>query len=282
MNNRYRDSDNKRLQAVVYTKRVNGNYYVFEAVPDSKAKTLQIISAYKTKAEGVSQVLNMPESPQLTSETPHAFAPSDNNVAQTKSYVKSVPATVDGRSVTVSGIDRIETSGNRAQMVLYDIVDFTPTKFELKNENAFTEQPLKVQLSRQHASSDTRVTQSEPSVNSSISEKTQNDAKKFSLKDTTNESDSQTKSEAFKEWFGDWENEPESASKVVNEDGTPKVVYHGTGNEFFVFDRKNKEKIIGKAKADFSSLRIKELQRTTQSSQQTTAEQPELLKRIFR
>ena len=61
-------------------------------------------------------MLNMPESPQLTSETPHAFAPSDNNVAQTKSYVKSVPATVDGRSVTVSGIDRIETNGNRAQM----------------------------------------------------------------------------------------------------------------------------------------------------------------------
>ena len=116
MNNRYRDSDNKRSQAVVYTKRVNGNYYVVEAVPDSKAKTLQIISAYKTKAEGVSQVLNMPESSQLTSETPHAFAPSDNNVSQTKSYVKSVPATVDGRSVTVSGIDRIETSGNRAQM----------------------------------------------------------------------------------------------------------------------------------------------------------------------
>lgn len=116
VNNRYRDSDNKRSQAVVYTKRVNGNYYVVEAVPDSKAKTLRIVSAYKTKAEGVSQVLNMPESPQLTSETPHAFAPSDNNVSQTKSYVKSVPATVDGRSVTVSGIDRIETSENRAQM----------------------------------------------------------------------------------------------------------------------------------------------------------------------
>ena len=569
-------------------------------MPDSKAKTLQIISAYKTKAEGVSQVLNMPESPQLTSETPHAFAPSDNNVAQTKSYVKSVPATVDGRSVTVSGIDRIETNGNRAQMyvktadgesvalsdvkfgnreteaiynfaqgfestntarafvtgynqgdsandymnafldfrsagmagrdfdsvlqstankygnlemsqlrqayyagvneennapkryskkteeraekkggllrnykskltreqagqvyvmealakkiesineilknlgltnqeikalegdeealetisgllksaleqtrenkaqgkttdmadekkkysigkttknksvvviaddilkgvdksdwvakvkdvirtkfsdgifvegklikvnkitrneytnskntqhyqrkdaviykdkfkassnlneivlastncvnkdlkhqrkdnftefargdvlvrvgkndcsakvivgftsgkemVLYDIVDFTPTKFELKNENAFTEQPLKVQLSRQHASSDTRVTQSEPSVNSSISEKAQNDAKKFSLKDTTNESDSQTKSEAFKEWFGDWENEPESASKVVNEDGTPKVVYHGTGNEFFCFRQKKQGENYRQGKGGF-------------------------------
>lgn len=129
------------------------------------------------------------------------------------------------------------TSGK--EMVLYDIVDFTPTKFELKNENAFTEQPLKVQLSRQHASSDTRVTQSEPGVNSSISEKAQNDAKKFSLKDTTNESDSQTKSEAFKEWFGDWENEPESASKVVNEDGTPRIIYHQTAAEFNVFSNEN-------------------------------------------
>lgn len=129
------------------------------------------------------------------------------------------------------------TSGK--EMVLYDIVDFTPTKFELKNENAFTEQPLKVQLSRQHASSDTRVTQSEPSVNSSISEKAQNDAKKFSLKDTTNESDSQTKNEAFKEWFGDWENEPESASKVVNEDGTPRIIYHQTAAEFNVFSNAN-------------------------------------------
>lgn len=38
----------------------------------------------------------------------------------------------------------------------------------------------------------------------------------------------QTETEAFKKWFGDWQNHPERASKVVNADGTPKVVYHGT------------------------------------------------------
>ena len=32
----------------------------------------------------------------------------------------------------------------------------------------------------------------------------------------------------FKNWFGDWQNDPENASKVVNEDGTPKVLYHGS------------------------------------------------------
>ena len=33
----------------------------------------------------------------------------------------------------------------------------------------------------------------------------------------------------FKRWFGDWQNNPKKASKVVNADGTPMVVYHGSG-----------------------------------------------------
>lgn len=33
----------------------------------------------------------------------------------------------------------------------------------------------------------------------------------------------QTETENFKKWFGDWQNDPARASKVVNEDGTPKV-----------------------------------------------------------
>ena len=31
----------------------------------------------------------------------------------------------------------------------------------------------------------------------------------------------------FKKWFGDWENDPENASKVVDENGEPMVVYRG-------------------------------------------------------
>jgi hypothetical protein len=44
-----------------------------------------------------------------------------------------------------------------------------------------------------------------------------------------------TYSQQFKRWFGDWENNPKKASKVVNEDRTPKVVYHGTSNGGFWF-----------------------------------------------
>lgn len=45
-----------------------------------------------------------------------------------------------------------------------------------------------------------------------------------------------TESQQFKRWFGDWQNDPANASKVVNGDGTPKVVYHQTGGLLTVFD----------------------------------------------
>lgn len=41
----------------------------------------------------------------------------------------------------------------------------------------------------------------------------------------------QVRTKAFKEWFGDWENNPSKASKVVDENGEPLVVYHYTDNE---------------------------------------------------
>jgi hypothetical protein len=41
---------------------------------------------------------------------------------------------------------------------------------------------------------------------------------------------------AFKKWFGDWEKDPENSSKVVDENGEPLVVYHGSENNFYQFD----------------------------------------------
>ncbi len=43
---------------------------------------------------------------------------------------------------------------------------------------------------------------------------------------------------AFKRWFGDWQNDPENASKVVDENGEPMVMYHGSAADFNVFDKK--------------------------------------------
>ena len=50
----------------------------------------------------------------------------------------------------------------------------------------------------------------------------------------------QVRTPNFKAWFGDWENDPDNSSQVVDENGEPLVLYHRTqrGNNFSVF-RKN-------------------------------------------
>lgn len=45
----------------------------------------------------------------------------------------------------------------------------------------------------------------------------------------------QVRTKAFKDWFGDWENNPKDASKAVDENGEPLVVYHGTPKNFNTF-----------------------------------------------
>jgi GNAT superfamily N-acetyltransferase len=44
----------------------------------------------------------------------------------------------------------------------------------------------------------------------------------------------------FKAWFGDWEDNPENASKVVDENGEPLVVWHGTNYDFHEFKNQSK------------------------------------------
>ena len=59
----------------------------------------------------------------------------------------------------------------------------------------------------------------------------------------------QVRTPSFKAWFGDWENDPENASKVVNpRTGEPQVVYHGTPNASFdVFDARMEGQNTGAA-----------------------------------
>src|SRR5699024_190150 len=46
----------------------------------------------------------------------------------------------------------------------------------------------------------------------------------------------QVRTPAFKQWFGDWENDPANASKILDENGEPLVLYHGSKSDFWVFD----------------------------------------------
>ena len=65
----------KLADTVVYTKKINGTYYVTEAVPESKAKTLHIITAYINQ-KGAVQPSSV-TSPEVTSETQLHTSPSN-------------------------------------------------------------------------------------------------------------------------------------------------------------------------------------------------------------
>ena len=60
----------------------------------------------------------------------------------------------------------------------------------------------------------------------------------------------QVRTKAFKDWFGDWQNDPKNASKVVDENGEPLVVYHGGARDINIFKFPN-----NKAKISFDSTK---------------------------
>lgn len=49
----------------------------------------------------------------------------------------------------------------------------------------------------------------------------------------------QVRTKAFKDWFGDWENNPSEASKVVDKNGEPLVVYHATNKIFNTYKERD-------------------------------------------
>ncbi len=59
------DKNQNKAPMVRYSKRINGNYYVVEAVPDTRAHKLQIVSAYKNKAAEQQALIMRDNSPQL-------------------------------------------------------------------------------------------------------------------------------------------------------------------------------------------------------------------------
>lgn len=83
------NSDQTPSHGVKFSKKIDGMYYVVEAVPDSGNKKLQIISAYiEEKKERAPRLLNMDKTPQHTSETLDASTLSTNRVADSGGNVK--------------------------------------------------------------------------------------------------------------------------------------------------------------------------------------------------
>ena len=57
----------------------------------------------------------------------------------------------------------------------------------------------------------------------------------------------------FKGWFGDWENDPQTSSKVVDQNGKPQIGFHGTQRPDRVGDRFRKSRATSGPMAYFTS-----------------------------
>ncbi len=84
-----------QAQTVVFSKAVNGTYYVVEAVPDTKAKTLFVVSAYmEKKRTGAAQTADADAS-RVTSETKNVQSPVIEAEASNP-YIAQNAAAVNG------------------------------------------------------------------------------------------------------------------------------------------------------------------------------------------
>ena len=46
----------------------------------------------------------------------------------------------------------------------------------------------------------------------------------------------QVRTPAFKQWFGDWQGDPVNASKILDDNKEPLIMYHGSSQDFWSFD----------------------------------------------
>ncbi|MFZ7255816.1 hypothetical protein [Avibacterium avium] len=125
------------------------------------------------------------------------------------------------------GSDIVDTFG--LQLPAYVSQD-SPLAANIKTES---------DLSQYQNNKETRFSQRE---NQDLSEQRYNQAKENGETELTYSQWKQVRSPAFKAWFGDWENDPGNASKVINpKTGEPLVVYHGTSANFNAFDPEKQE-----------------------------------------
>ena len=85
----WKNSDGTPAQRIIFTKKIDGTYYVVEATPDSNAKVLAVESVFIGNINrSTGTVLNIEnDSPQVTSETPQRANAPANNISQAKNKV---------------------------------------------------------------------------------------------------------------------------------------------------------------------------------------------------
>lgn len=128
-----------------------------------------------------------------------------------KQAVERVGGSIDFIDESYSKYDTI--NAKKAESGLYNVIFLSRKKFYRRNSNNVEE----------YTEEEQRILKSAP--RNSKSQLLAPNGKPTNL---TEKQYAQVRTKAFKDWFGDWENNPANASKVVDENGEPLVVYHGT------------------------------------------------------
>lgn len=158
----------------------------------------------------------------------------DANGAPVLTVLELNPTGKDGHSLDIIKIASAYGKDTNPQKLIdnSNILYIEPDK---KRTNSWLSvNRLQLPLPSSSIDSNTTIAPNAKGVNTSIAQ--------TRAKDTKNKSESSTAggataTPAFKRWFGDWEKHPNTASKVVDKNGAPLVVYHGTPDgSFTVFD----------------------------------------------
>lgn len=142
-----------------------------------------------------------------------------------------------------------------------DFVDFSDDLID-EFDSSITEQPV--------PQTESNYTKEEQDILSRAprNEKGQLLAPNGKVSNLTEKQYAQVRTKAFKDWFGDWENDSKNASKVVDENGEPLVVYHNTPFEFNgIFDMEHKSRIAPWTSEPFGHVGTQETANTIKGTQ---------------
>ena len=147
-----------QAKTVRYVKAVNGTYYVVEAVPDTKAKTAFIVSAYMSNAKtGDSQTTDA-KAPAWTAKTENANSPVSDSIIRESDMgvnLQSSPAGVQillptaaqGTTLPRPGQQNTASTGEagRSKMTM---ADFTDVNSPIWNNVAYEDTAAQSQIMR--------------------------------------------------------------------------------------------------------------------------------------
>lgn len=145
---------------------------------------------------------------------------------QKDSYVFAAPVSYKGETSYLGVI--VEKDLQRNMYYVHEVVDQDGNVFAFDNKK---EESTSDRLPSQKGGLDTVVDSSRNMIAQARAD-VNGENVRFSGRN-------QTTTKNFKRWFGDWENDQANASKVVNADGSPKVLYHQTAADFTIFDTRH-------------------------------------------